>query len=306
MKENINPTLCATSPTETDKSDITYSDITNDQFLTAIFGSDFKLAKPLVCCKPGDPDASVWPPMAWPCDTSDSALNWYALPSLFTPNDAGRYRAQKNLAGDVYCAMLDDVGTRVPLERIAACPATWMIETSPGNYQAGYVFDAPIDKKQADAVKAALIDAQLCDKGASGGSARWMRLPKAINGKPKYGTPAFQCKLTDWHPERRYTVDQIIDRLELAPPQEKATPGKKAAAIDRNADNVYTPRADENAVLAALKQRGLYKQPLGSGKHDVTCFRVHEHTDSIDHGSAYFEPSDLYPAALAVVTGVRA
>jgi hypothetical protein len=287
---------CMNPGKQPDKPDVPDSGISNDQFLSAIFGNDFKLERPLVCFKSGDPGAvDGWPAKAWPCDTSDSSLNWYGLPSLFAPNDAGRYRALKNLAGDVYCAMLDDVGTRVPLDRIAACPATWMIETSPGNYQAGYVFDAPIDKEQADALKAALIEAQLCDKGASGGSARWMRLPVAINGKPKYGTPSFQCKLTEWHPERRYTVDDIIDRLELAPPQQTIKPGKKAAAIDRNADNIYTPRADENAVIAALKQRGLYKQPLGSGKHDVTCFRVYEHTDQTDHGSCYFEPSDLYP-----------
>ncbi|MEI8158534.1 MAG: hypothetical protein WCH60_16850 [Burkholderiales bacterium] len=61
------------------------------------------------------------------------------------------------------------------------------------------------------------------------------------------------------------------------------------------ADGVYTPRADENEVIAALKTRGLYKSPLGSGKHDITCPWVHEHTDQVDHGSAYFEPSDLYP-----------
>lgn len=288
-------TLIATSPTETDKSDITYSGITNEQFLTTIFGNDFKLEKPLVCSKHGDPDHSGWNASQWPCDTSNATLNWYALPSLFSPNDAGNYRGQKNLAGAVYCVMLDDIGTRVPLERIAPCAPSWMIETSPGNYQAGYVFDAPIEKKQADALKAALIDAQLCDRGASGGSARWMRLPKAINGKSKYGTPAFECKLTVWHPEHRYTVEEIIDRLELAPPQEKARSGKKATAIDRGADDIYTPRTDENAVVTALKSRGLYKSPLGSGRHDITCPWLHEHTNQIDHGSAYFEPSDLYP-----------
>ncbi|NOU14230.1 MAG: hypothetical protein HOO92_09780, partial [Methylococcaceae bacterium] len=55
------------------------------------------------------------------------------------------------------------------------------------------------------------------------------------------------------------------------------------------------PRADENPVIAALKNSGRYKQPLGDGKHDITCPWVHEHTDQLDQGTAYFEPSESYP-----------
>jgi hypothetical protein len=35
--------------------------------------------------------------------------------------------------------------------------------------------------------------------------------------------------------------------------------------------------------------------PIGGGKHDITCPWVHEHTDALDTGAAYFEPDDLYP-----------
>ena len=62
-----------------------------------------------------------------------------------------------------------------------------------------------------------------------------------------------------------------------------------------DADDVLTPKAEENPVVAALKARGLYKTPLGSGKHNVTCPWVHEHTDGLDTGAAYFEPDELYP-----------
>ncbi len=47
--------------------------------------------------------------------------------------------------------------------------------------------------------------------------------------------------------------------------------------------------------MSALKARGLYKTPLGSGKHDITCPWVREHTDERDTGAAYFEPDELYP-----------
>jgi len=137
------------------------------------------------------------------------------------------------------------------------------------------------------------VEAGLCDPGAKSPATRYGRLPAASNGKPD---PAFQCRLIEWHPERRYTIDEITNGLELAPPTETRKTRTKGPTIDRTGEgDVYVPRADENEVVTALKKRGLYKQPLGSGRHDITCPWVHEHTDSVGHGSAYFEPSDLYP-----------
>jgi hypothetical protein len=71
--------------------------------------------------------------------------------------------------------------------------------------------------------------------------------------------------------------------------------GSASQSIGNDADDVLTPKAAENPVVAALKARGLYKTPLGSGKHDITCPWVHEHTDELDTGAAYFEPDELYP-----------
>jgi hypothetical protein len=48
-------------------------------------------------------------------------------------------------------------------------------------------------------------------------------------------------------------------------------------------------------VVVALQQRGLYKAPLGDGKHDITCPWVREHTNEVDGGTAYFEPDDNWP-----------
>ncbi len=68
-----------------------------------------------------------------------------------------------------------------------------------------------------------------------------------------------------------------------------------AASLPRNeGDDIYTPAPAVNAVIAALHERGLYKNSLGSGKHDITCPWVHEHTDQLDGGAAYFEPSEQY------------
>jgi hypothetical protein len=204
--------------------------------------------------------------------------------------------------------MLDDLGTKVPLDRLGGFELSWLIETSPGNHQGGIILAEPItDGAVAVRLLSAVIDSGLCDAGATGPLSRWARLPAAINGKPKYsdesGAP-FQCRLIEWRPEKRYSPQEIVDRLqlELAPAgRRKKTAktsvltGSASQRIGNDADDVLTPKAAENPVVAALKVRGLYKTPLGSGKHDMTCPWVHEHTDELDTGAAYFEPDELYP-----------
>lgn len=290
-------TLIATSPDQTDKSDITDSPASNSDFLSAIFTGLTDPHRPFVLGFAGKPkDRKAWGGDAWRVGKISSDApgnNWYFSLAVYAPAEDGYHRREKDCTA-VYGVMLDDLGTKaLPLARLDACPPSYVIETSPGNYQAGYLFTEPCtDFAQIRALNQSLTEAQLCDPGAKSPTTRYGRMPFAVNGK---SDPAFECKLTDWHPERRYSVEDIVSRLELAPPQVSTKPGKKATATDRSADDIYTPRADDNPVIAALKKRGLYKQPLGSGKHDVTCPWVHEHTDQVDHGSAYFEPSDLYP-----------
>lgn len=290
---------------QTDANLVTYPELTNEAFLTAIFGpidADAK-ARPLVCAMPGDPHKGPWKAQPLPTGTEKAGLNWYAAPALFSPDSEGVYRAQKQYATAVYCVVLDDVGTKIPLEQLDACAPTWLLETSPGNHQAGYLFEQPLtDLAQADALKASLIDAGLCDPGASGAAARWFRLPVGINGKPNYGQPSPHCRLVDWNPELRYTPEDLVLAFGLKPVvhgisqqvDQHNTP-VVSEGVDAPQDDVYSPKPAQHPVLAALKAQGLYKSQLGPGKHDITCPWVHEHTDAKDHGTAYFEASDLFP-----------
>jgi len=99
-----------------------FSWVTNDNFLTAIFGQTFSTEHPLVCHKTGDPDQGGWRAESWPCHTNQPEWNWYFLPSLYRPDETGRYRAKKELATSVYVVMVDDVGTKVPFEKFEDCP----------------------------------------------------------------------------------------------------------------------------------------------------------------------------------------
>ena len=267
--------------------------ITNDEFISAIFGEYSQNLTPLVCFKAGDPDKSGWSAKAWPCTTTDSNLNWYLAPSLFNADEAGQHRAKKELAHSIHAVMLDDIGTKVDREKLTQ-PPSWLIETSPGNYQAGFIFEEPLtDIGAVERFKQMLLKAGLCDKGATGATARWMRMPKAINGRPKYGTPAFSCKLTHWEPSTKYSLEELEAILIGESKQDRKVTEQKLPQSP--VTEIYTPHTGVNPVIEALKAKNIYKKPLGNGKHDVTCPWVHEHTDQLDNGSAYFEPSDGYP-----------
>jgi len=280
---------------KTDAAEALVGPVSNDEFLKAIFGGSFTAAYPLVCKKSGDPDFGGWTPIKWPSNTNESNLNWYTLPSLYQPDETGRFRAKKNLAVSVHAVMVDDVGTKVSAEHFEKCPPSWAIETSPGNYQYGYIFSTPItDLDVADKLKEKLIKAKLCDSGATGGAARWMRLPVAINGRPKHGHPSPKCRLAEWRPELKYTVADLYLGFGL----NKTQPPPPNSSVIKNLHGVSAfsePKDESVLVIEALKATGLYKKSLGSGKHDITCPWVNGHTDATDNGAAYFEPNQKYP-----------
>ena len=106
-------------------------------------------------------------------------------------------------------------------------------------------------------------------------------------------------RLAGWQPQLRYSVQGIVDGLQIeikeTSQQQRKQPRKPSTLHNQHQDEVHIPRADENPVIAALKASGDYKQPLGNGKHDITCPWVHEHTGQVDQGTAYFEPNESYP-----------
>jgi len=284
-------------------------EITNADFVAAVFPQLPDGAFAAVCSKPGDPSTGGW--SAHRADlvvgNLPAASNNYFGCASFYPGDDGSFKARKAQFAACHFLMLDDLGTKVPFDRLAGFELSWLIETSPGNHQGGIILAEPLtDGAVAVRLLNAVIDSGLCDAGATGPLSRWARLPVAINGKPKYadedGT-SFQCRLIEWRPDARYTPQEIVDglQLELAPagrPKRTAKPSvadNDSHSIGNDADDVLTPRAAENPVVAALKARGLYKTPLGSGKHDMTCPWAQDHSDGLDTGAAYFEPDELYP-----------
>ncbi|WP_199740783.1 hypothetical protein [Legionella septentrionalis] len=294
------PTNFKLSPMETVKSNETEILLSNDDFLTAIFGNKLDEIYPLIVSFIGNPakvPSNKWFGKPWRGNSSivfaDTQNNYFSL-ALFRADASGQYRRIKSFFYGLYAVMLDDIGSKVNMERLTLAP-NWLLETSPGNYQAGYMLDEPlIDGKTADQLMDAIINAGLCDPGANGPTSRLARLPVAVNGKYE---PSFSCRLKIWSPEKRYSVQELVNGLQLEIIETNRLKRKENRAEIRDADSeqIWTPRPKENTVLIALRNRNLYKSPLGDGKHDITCPWVNEHTNGVDHGTGYFEPDDNYP-----------
>jgi hypothetical protein len=295
-----------TAVNQTDKTDKTnLFKISNSEFMVGVFGDITGSERPIVVSLQGNPNnagTNAWCGKPWIFDKtllSDDRNNYTSF-ATYKPNDEGKYRRQKNQFTSLFAVMLDDIGSKVPLDRITLDPS-WMIETSKGNFQIGFILAEPItDAKEADQLVTAIIDAGLTDPGANGPCSRLGRLPVAINGKHLNDEGlVWNCELKEWRPYLRYSVQEIVDGLQIelkASSQQRHIQSQKNKSVpDPNQDDVHVPRADENPVLKALKASGRYKQPLGNGKHDITCPWVHEHTDQNDNGTAYFEPSESYP-----------
>lgn len=270
-----------------------FSQVTNEQFIRSIFKEIPVGTSPAVCSKPGDPNESKWFAQRPELADLPATKNNYFTCSVFRHQEDGSFKVRKPEFAGCYGIMLDDIGAKMPLNCLGDFKSSWMIETSPGNFQIGFIFKEPItDGEIVEKLSRALIAKGLTDPGASGPLTRWGRLPKAINGKEKHidaeGKP-FCCLLKEWRPELRYTLQEIIEGLNLV------LEPKKEPAKQLTTDGAVTVQNIENPVLAALKARGLYKKDLGSGKHDITCPWVSEHTDVLDNGSAYMEPSEGYP-----------
>ena len=206
----------------------------NADFLTEVFGTLPPDVRPMVCGFATDPndktdDTGRWGGWTWaPGNASDGdALNWYFTLATFSPCTGGKYLRRVEKCAAIHGVMLDDIGTKAsPRSRLDALPPSAMIETSAGNYQAMYLFvQSESDLTRVAALQGALIAAGLCDAGADGPAARWSRMPFGVNTKH---APPHPCRLVEWHPERRYTIEQITQGLALphvvpAPPRTVTT-----------------------------------------------------------------------------------
>jgi len=226
-----------------------------------------------------------------------STHNNYIAVSSFKRGTDGKYHRRKANFSRMHIVMVDDVGTKVPLERLVLSPSV-QVETSPGNFQAWYFLKVPEpDPRRAVRLIDGMIEngltADASDPGMRGVT-RYGRLPVGVNGKAKYveriGHPFVQT-VPIWSPHVRYSIEEIADAYEVDLNVFETHKRRQVAAPKHSVAKTIN---GDNTVLDLLIRADLYQDSLDgiAGAHVIICPWVHEHTDEDPSGTVYFEPSE--------------
>jgi len=244
----------------------------------------------------GDPytaDRNAWGARVWRGGSLSPKLNLFAGISAFAcPRTAkqGDFIARRKASFVCTTAiMLDDLGTKVPMSAMVLEP-TWLVETSPDNFQGWYVLHQPCtDGERVASFINALIKKGLslkADPGMSGVS-RVGRLPGGVNAKAKYGPEGFVVRM-----ERaglsRYTLEDIAKAYGI--PAHYPPASRPSVALPDGL-SAMTPTAA--VVLETFEATGrIMGHADPAGWWPVLCPWAHLHTGGCETGSAYIQPAE--------------
>lgn len=172
----------------------------------------------------------------------------------------------------VLLMVLDDVGDPEKAPKPPPLPPTWIMETSEGSYQWGYVFSEQPSKADYAAAIRAIADAGYSDPGAVN-PVRNFRLPGSVNLKPHKGL--FESKLVAFNPEREYSLTEICQAFDVTPDAADSTTVRSIRLSDDGADDVLAWLSDKGMVLTP---------PNSEGWAGVVCPNSVEHTDGNPEG----------------------
>ena len=196
---------------------------------------------------------------------------WYGNTASFIVDrfDAGKPSASAACCEYVLVMVLDDIGTK---SKEPPLPPTWVMETSPGNYQWGYAFSEQPTKGEFAAAIRAVAEAGYTDPGACN-PVRNFRLPGSVNLKP--GRDAFASRLVSWERSREYTLAEVCEALGVTPGPVESLGPRPVRLADDGADD----------VAAWLSERGLVlSRPNQEGWMGVVCPQADRHTDGNPEG----------------------
>ena len=147
----------------------------------------------------------------WCCSTSKAA-------SKVNRDGVTTINRRKSDLARTCALVLDDIGTKVETVRVEQMlpPPSAILETSPGNFQWVYILDGGADPQEAATALERLAAAEITDAGAKDAS-HVFRLPGSINDKAavleRNGGQPWSARVTLWAPERRYALDEIVERV---------------------------------------------------------------------------------------------
>lgn len=261
-------------------------DISNREFLREIFGA--KINDAWITgfeCSPYDANG-YWAGGTFRNRSSvllDKNNTFYCI-SLFNALDEVVHR-RKSCFAATYVIMVDDVGSKIDKESadLIFPEPSYVIETSKGNYQYGYILAAPETRLYAvEQFQHGLIHLGFSkdskDPGMFGVT-RYCRLPQGTNNKNP--NQLWHHVLTVWNPGNKYYLDELASYFGVELTEQPA--GKQNYRM--------TEMVDDAVYQALLRDKAVKDAILGKpGAYDITCPWVKEHTLEKDNGTAYFSP----------------
>lgn len=256
--------------------------ITNEEFLKALAGDDWER----VPISWGE--NSWWVRQAGKHITKPTVetSNYFTV-SLFKPAGDGKFARKKELFERQFVFVIDDVGTKLRegVLRGTLPEPTYILETSPGNFQWGYKLNNGTDARAMDALVVAIVDdpeinPSLKDPGMKGVT-RVARLPVGSNNKDKWKDAegkGWPHRMAVWRPEIAYSVEDLafwlgVDLSPVALERFKDIAGaRRATAGELEADPILK--------LFDMKEMLLDATPNDNGFVSVVCPWADEHSDS--------------------------
>jgi len=161
----------------------------------------------------------------------------------------------------VYCMVLDDINEdgcfyklRKGKEFIGPpikVEPSWILETSPGNFQWGYIIDPTEELSRFSALMDTMADAMYTDGGAKGFN-RLMRIPGSVNTKP--GRDNFKAVIHAWNPDLSFgTVDDLAQAFDVeigvVKARERHTKVSAMEVLDLEVDDPVADWMFDNAMV---------------------------------------------------------
>lgn len=257
--------------------------ISNEDFLKAIFGNQYKKAHVTSFETPPEDSTRLDWSGGYFGDYDMQEGNQYFTISTFFPDSEGIARRRKALFKATYVITLDDVKEKLPLDQVKKLPEpSYILETSAGSEQWGYILSEPeTDRTRVDNVLDGLVSKGLAPDGNDPGMkgvTRYVRLPEGTNTKRKRNM--FKCKLLEFNPFNTVTIEELCKPFDIDPDAVRADQRVEGAA--------------EVTDHPLVNDSGLnIKSILSPGRYDITCPWVDEHTGAEDDGTCVFTNEDL-------------
>lgn len=269
--------------------------IRNEEFLRALAGDGWPRV-PIQSFAAGGNDWRSYPAGEVVAGLRPENANYFAL-SLFRLAPDGRFARRGDLFEGQFAITVDDVGQKISPDALGRIlpPPTYRLETSPGNFHHGFGLSTlATDARALAAVIDGIIgNSELNPSGRDPGMAavtRVVRLPIGSNCKPEImaanGGRPWAHVLHEWRPDRKYTLQEIADRLGVDL-REEALARFKGAGVSRNAT---TAEIDSDIFMRIFEARDMLidAEPNSAGFVRIACPWAHEHTD--DRTEAGYRP----------------